>query len=82
MSTRKRPRTDQLGAGFALRSARVLSRMAWAASLIGSLTLAAQAQITKQNWGTVTSPVYNSSETVSGGAYSSAELFAGPNKLG
>src|SRR5216684_3849289 len=53
-----------------------------ALSLLSFVTTAAQAQITNKNWGTITSPVYNSSETVSGGAYSAAELFAGPNKLG
>jgi YVTN family beta-propeller protein len=52
------------------------------AALSLALALTANAQITKANWGRVTAPVYNSSETVAGGAYSSAELFAGPNKLG
>ena len=33
----------------------------------------------KNTWGTFVAPVYNSSET---GAYTGAELFAGPNKFG
>src|SRR5262249_19239951 len=39
----------------------------------------AQGQIDITNWGSITTPVYGTSET---GIYSSAELFAGPNKLG
>src|SRR5262249_10096407 len=31
------------------------------------------------NWGSVTAPVYGTSET---GSYANAELFAGPNKFG
>lgn len=42
----------------------------------------AQTSITADNWGSVTAPVYGSSETVNNGLYASAELFAGPNKLG
>src|SRR6266849_1646619 len=38
-----------------------------------------QAPIGRNNWGTVTAPVYGSSEA---GAYAGAELFAGPNKFG
>src|SRR5215470_9428477 len=57
------------------------TKSAIAAFLVG-IALTAHAQITNQNWGTVTAPVYNSSETVAGGVYSSAELFAGPNKFG
>src|SRR5712692_4264463 len=38
-----------------------------------------QALIGRNNWGTVTAPVYGSSEA---GAYAGAELFAGPNKFG
>jgi len=33
----------------------------------------------KDSWGTIVAPVYNTSET---GAYTGAELFAGPNKFG
>src|SRR5215469_8619725 len=55
----------------------------WAiAAILLAFALSANAQITTQNWGTVTAPVFNSSETVAGGVYSSAELFAGPNKFG
>src|SRR5262245_37398804 len=36
-------------------------------------------QITRGNWGTVTAPVYGTSES---GPYAGAELFAGPNKFG
>src|SRR5215468_5130159 len=57
------------------------TKSAIAAFLVG-IALTAHAQITNQNWGTVTAPVYNSPETVAGGVYSSAELFAGPNKFG
>ncbi len=39
---------------------------------------AANAQITAENWGLVTAPVFGTSEP---GAYSGAELFAGPNKF-
>src|SRR5581483_9642087 len=39
----------------------------------------ASAQISDQNWGAVTTPVYGINEK---GVYSSAELFAGPNKFG
>ncbi len=46
------------------------------------LVLRAQAQISSANWGQVTAPVYGTSESVAGSAYSNAELFAGPNKFG
>src|SRR5262245_38738309 len=36
-------------------------------------------QTTRGNWGTVTAPVYGTSES---GPYAGAELFAGPNKFG
>jgi YVTN family beta-propeller protein len=36
-------------------------------------------QITSANWGSVTAPVFGTSES---GAYAGAELFAGPNKFG
>ncbi len=61
---------------------RTITVSAIAGLLLGLSVLTANAQINGKNWGTVTTPVYNSSETVSGGAYSAAELFAGPNKLG
>jgi len=38
--------------------------------------------ITDQTWGAATAPVYGTSEPCCGGAYSTAELFAGPNKFG
>ena len=50
--------------------------------LLGQGMLRAQVNISSKNWGTITAPVYNSSETVAGGAYSAAELFAGPNEFG
>ena len=44
---------------------------------------AAMAQVDGTNWGTITAPVYGTSEkAVAGGIYSTAELFAGPNKSG
>ena len=36
-------------------------------------------QVNLENWGTITAPVFGTSET---GAYAGAELFAGPNKFG
>ena len=51
----------------------------------GNLALAqapaavAPSSINATNWGTVTAPVYGTSEA---GVYSQAELFAGPNKFG
>src|SRR6267143_2911170 len=45
-----------------------------------SVGLAFRQSINQSNWGTVTAPVYNSSE--SNPNYSSAEILAGPNKLG
>jgi YVTN family beta-propeller protein len=78
-------RNESLGSGFACSTkglARPIAVSAIAALLLGLGVLSAHAQISNKNWGTITAPVYNSSETVSGGAYSAAELFAGPNKLG
>ncbi len=46
------------------------------------LSLKAQAQTTaidSSNWGSITAPVFGTSES---GAYTGAELFAGPNKFG
>jgi len=45
-----------------------------------SVGLAFGQSINQSNWGTVTAPVYNSSE--SNPNYSSAEILAGPNKFG
>ena len=42
----------------------------------------AQTSITANNWGSVTAPVYGSSEPTNNGLYANAELFAGPNKFG
>jgi len=67
---------------FSVRLTRTLGSSALATFVLALGVSGAQAQVSTKNWGTVTSPVYNSSETVSGGAYSSAEFFAGPNKLG
>ncbi len=60
--------------------------MNWNRSLVFAMFVialgvtAAWAQpINRGNWGTVTSPVFGTSET---GAYAGAELFAGPNKFG
>ena len=54
------------------------------AALVGALSfgatgLAAHAQIDATNWGTVTAPVFGTSEA---GVYAGADLFAGPNKFG
>jgi YVTN family beta-propeller protein len=38
-----------------------------------------QFQVTSENWGSITAPVFGTSES---GVYSGAELFAGPNKFG
>ncbi len=38
--------------------------------------------ITANNWGSVTAPVYGTSEPTNNGLYANAELFAGPNKFG
>jgi YVTN family beta-propeller protein len=59
-------------------------RVPIAAALIGALSLgttgvAANAQIDATNWGTVTAPVFGTSEA---GVYAGADLFAGPNKFG
>jgi YVTN family beta-propeller protein len=48
-------------------------------ALILSAAVPAFSQWDNSNWGLVVSPVYNTSES---GVYSSAELFAGPNKFG
>ena len=57
------------------------------ASALGAALLAllggsaAMAQVDGTNWGTLTAPVYGTSEkAIAGGIYSAAELFAGPNK--
>ena len=55
-----------------------------AATLLGALSLGmtglpANAQVDATNWGTVTAPVFGTSEA---GVYAGAELFAGPNKFG
>jgi len=38
--------------------------------------------IVAAKWGAITAPVFGSSESVANGAYSDAELFAGPDKFG
>ncbi len=66
---------NQLKCGAAALGAALLGLLG------GSATLAQQVNGT--NWGTVTAPVYGTSETqTAGGAYSRAELMAGPNKAG
>jgi YVTN family beta-propeller protein len=50
-----------------------------ASSLLAPSMFAQSKEIGANNWGTVTAPVFGSSET---GAYAGAELFAGPNKFG
>ncbi len=56
-----------------------------ASTLVRTLKLGAQhgddpgLQISSDNWGRVTAPVYDTSEQ---GIYAGAELFAGPNKFG
>ncbi len=44
-----------------------------------NVAFAQQAQVDISNWGSITAPVYGTSET---GVYAGAELFAGPNKFG
>ena len=73
---------DSKSSAFRILSTRLRGRKSAIAAVLFGLALSANAQITKANWGGVTTPVYNSSETVAGGAYSSAEFFAGPNKFG
>jgi YVTN family beta-propeller protein len=46
---------------------------------VGKTTQTSVSQIDASNWGSVTAPVYGTSETV---PYAGAELFAGPNKFG
>jgi len=46
---------------------------------IGTFAQAQSPQIDPTNWGSVTAPVFGTSEK---GVYSAAELFAGPNKFG
>ncbi len=55
-----------------------LRRSSLAAVLLSAAGVA-HAQIDVQNWGRVTTPVFGTSES---GAYSGAELFAGPMKFG
>ena len=64
---------NQLKCGAAALGAALLT-------LVGGSAATAQ-QVNGTNWGTVTAPVYGTSETqAANGAYSSAELLAGPNK--
>jgi hypothetical protein len=46
---------------------------------VGTATQPGVSQINASNWGSVTAPVYGTSETV---PYTGAELFAGSNKFG
>jgi len=57
-----------------------LKRIASTLALLATGTVAtAQQKIDLTNWGSVTAPVFGTSEK---GVYSAAELFAGPNKFG
>ena len=58
-----------------------MRRIANAAAIAAMLGAAgmAKAQISADNWGLVTAPVFGTSEQ---GIYAGAELFAGPNKFG
>jgi YVTN family beta-propeller protein len=61
-------------AAFTVRSLTVV------AVLLATLNLWAQhPPVNRGNWGTVSAPVYGTSES---GVYAGAELFAGPNKFG
>ena len=67
-------RKNQLKSGAASLGAALLA-------LLGGS--AATAQVDGTNWGTITAPVYGTSEkAVANGTYSAAELLAGPNKSG
>jgi len=75
-------KNDSKSSSFGFPALRFRGTKSAIAAFLFGIGLTAHAQITNLNWGTVTAPVYNSSETVAGGVYSSAELFAGPNKFG
>src|SRR5215468_10265042 len=75
-------KSDSKSSAFGFPALRYWGTKSAIAAFLMGIALTAHAQITNQNWGTVTAPVYNSSETVAGGVYSAAELFAGPNKFG
>ena len=50
-----------------------------AIAVLGGAANTVNAQISAENWGMVTAPVFGTSEA---GIYAGAELFAGPNKFG
>jgi YVTN family beta-propeller protein len=54
-------------------------RLALSFLLLASASWAQSPTVDRSNWGSVTAPVYGTSEK---GVYSAAELFAGPNKFG
>jgi YVTN family beta-propeller protein len=54
-------------------------RCALAGLLSVMMASAQQAPVDLSNWGSITTPIYGTSES---GVYSGAELFAGPNKFG
>src|SRR5215472_13343040 len=56
-----------------------LRRIVFTVLLGGPIVSGQQAQVDITNWGSITAPVYGTSES---GLHSSAELFAGPNKFG
>src|SRR5690349_5233026 len=74
--------SSPLRVGFASPAAGIARSLVLSSIFLFVFLLSAQAQISSTNWGKVTAPVYGTSETVAGGAYSNAELFAGPNKFG
>src|SRR5215472_16086360 len=75
-------KNDSKSSAFGFPALRFRGTKSAITAFLFGIALTAHAQITNLNWGTVTAPVYNSSETVAGGVYSAAELFAGPNKFG
>src|SRR5260370_24023932 len=57
----------------------IMPKMVLACVFVAGLAQAQAPKIDVTNWGSVTAPVYGTAEK---GAYSAAELFAGPNKFG
>ena len=78
----QRTKNDSTSSTFRLSIMRLTRKRSAIFAVLLGYALGASAQIARSNWGTVTGPVYNSSESAAGGVYSAAELFAGPNKFG
>ncbi|HEY3616638.1 MAG TPA: bifunctional YncE family protein/alkaline phosphatase family protein [Candidatus Sulfotelmatobacter sp.] len=76
------PNSGLIRVGFASPAKRIGRSAIGSGVFLFLFLFSAQAQISSANWGKITAPVYGTSETVAGGAYSNAELFAGPNKFG